>query len=197
MAGCQSCDSCQGCNGCQSCNTNCNSTGCNTIQAFCSTGGQRVGTFSFDQCVSSNETFLTKQNWNRLITYINSAYSAGTQQNGGNSGLPTSDTNDFMTKDMFNKVSSALGNLGSTTDKRQVEVNDVIYGIYFEALENYANTLKYKTSQCNNCNTGCNVTCNGCQKCNGGGCQNNSPSSCCSSCNTCQNHTESGENSGS
>lgn len=192
MAGCQSCNNCQGCNSCQSCNTACNSVGCNTIQAFCSIGGQSVGSFDFNQCVSAGQTFLTKANWNRLITYIRNAYAEGTKQNGGDSGLPASDTNTYMTADVFNKVSAALGGLGSTGPSRRVKAKsatddgDVVYGSYFEDLESYANNLKYKTNQCDNCNTGCNVTCTGCQKCNSGGCQNNSPTNCCSSCNSPQ-----------
>jgi hypothetical protein len=39
---------------------------------------------------------------------------------GGDSGLPESDTNTFMTATMFNKVSSALGGLGSTGPSRRV-----------------------------------------------------------------------------
>lgn len=178
MAGCQTCDSCQNCVTCQGT--------CNSSQAFCSIGGQSVGGFSFNQCVSSGESvYQFRTNWNRLITYINNAYAAGTTQNGGSSGLPSKDDNEFITASMFNKISAALGGLGSSGPSKRVKgasngdsTSDVIYGSYFENLESYANTLKYTTSQCNTCNTGCNVTCNG------GGCQNNSPSNCCSSCNT-------------
>lgn len=192
MAGCQTCDSCQYCVRCQSCNTNCNSSGCNTIQAFCSIGKQTVGSFDFNQCVSSGETvYKFRTNWNRLITYINDAYEAGRKSNGGSSGLPSSDTNEFITAAMFNKISAALGGLGSTGPSRRVKgkstgdtTEDVIYGSYFEDLESYANNLKYKTSQCDNCNTGCNVTCDRCQKCDSGGCQNHFPSSCCSFCHS-------------
>lgn len=199
MSGCQSCNGCQGCNSCESCNVNCNDTGCNTIQAFCSIGAQSVGGFSFNQPVSSNQTFLTKDNWNRLITYIRAAYAEGNSEfsggTGGDSGLPVEDTNDFMTADVFNKVSEALGNLGSSGPEYRARgktndyPGDVIYGRYFEDLESYANNLQYTTSQCDDCNAGCNVTCNGCQKCNSGGCQNNSPSRCCSSCNSCESNT--------
>lgn len=192
MAGCQTCNQCQYCVNCQSCNTNCNNpSGCNTIQAFCSINKQQVGSFNFDQCVSSGQTvYKFRDSWNRLITHINNAYAAGKESNGGQSGLPSSDTHEFITAAMFNKISDALGGLGSTGPSRRVRgkstgdtIEDVIYGSYFEDLEDYANKLKYKTSQCDACNAGCNVICNSCQKCNTGGCQNHSPSSCCSSCN--------------
>lgn len=219
MSGCQTCNTCQGCNSCQSCNSNCNDTGCNTIQAFCSTNvGQRVGTFSFGQSVSGDQTFLTKTNWNKIITYINNAYAAGGGEkgvDGGDSGLPESDSNTFMTAAMFNLVSEALCNLGkyeeNTVDSvdgpslrvKGMQVNnkgqityegDVIYGSYFEDLEKYANFLRYKTTQCDNCNSGCNVTCNDCQSCNAGGCQTNSPEGCCSLCNTCECSAQGGQN---
>lgn len=188
MSGCQTCNNCQYCVSCQSCNVNCNDTGCNTIQAFCSIGKQSVGPFSFGQCVFSGQTvYKFRASWNKLISYINSAYSAGKTSNGGSSGLPSSDTNEFITASMFNKISEALGNLGSIGPSKRVTGGpngDIIYGSYFESLESYANNLKYKTSQCDNCNIGCNVTCNSCQKCVTGGCQNHSQSNCCSKCVT-------------
>lgn len=177
MAGCQTCNSCQDCVSCQGT--------CNTSQAFCAVSSQKVGSFSFNQCVSSGETvYKFRTDWNRLITHINNAYAAGSKSNGGDSGLPSSDTNEFITAAMFNKISAALGGLGSAGPSRRVKgksngdsTADVIYGSYFEDLETYANNLKYKTSQCDNCNTKCNVTCNG------GTCENHSQTNCCSSCN--------------
>lgn len=216
MAGCQTCNSgcqskntCQRCNSCQKCNSGCQKCNscqgtCQSSQAFCAIGRQSVGSFSFNQDVSADALFLTKANWNRLISYINNAYSRGRQKDGGNSGLPSSDTNTFMTADMFNKVSSALGGLGSSGPRFRAKVDDVIYGSYFESLESYADSLEYKTNQCDNCNTGCNVSCLGCQSCNTGcqtcnkgncgscnaSCQSHSPTTCCSKCNVgCESHT--------
>lgn len=232
MSGCQSCNSgcqsqntCSKCNSCESCNVNCNGSGCNTIQTFC-VSNQKVGSFSFNQPIGTDELFLKKTNWNRLITHINNAYAKGSASlsnnaqsgtgvrnpgNGGNSGLPDSDENDFMTADMFNKVSIALGNLGSAGPSRRVVADvDIVYGSYFKDLENYANNLQYKSSQCNNCNAGCNVKCNTCLVCNvencgacNGTCQAHSSTSCCSSScqhscqsscqKSCQNQTSSGD----
>lgn len=192
----QSCSSCNGgynscrtCNSCQSCNTSCNTAGgCNSAQNFCSTN-QRVGSFSFNQCHTSGQTVQGfRTDWNRLINYINTAYAAGRKQNGGDSGLPTEDTNDFLTAKMFNAIAIALGNLGSTGPSRRVKgksngdtTEDVIYGSYFEELETYANQLQYNSNQCNSCNLTCNSDCCSCQKCN---------VSNCGSCNgSCQSHT--------
>ena len=218
MSGCQSCNSgcqsqntCSKCNSCESCNVNCNGSGCNTIQNFCSTN-QSAGGFSFNQPLKKDDLFLTKVNWNRLITYINNAYKKGSTSLsnraqsgngvtstgiGGNSGLPESDPNDFMTEDMFNKVSQALGGLGSSGPTRRVKANvDIVYGSYFQDLENYANNLQYKKSQCNNCNAGCNVKCNTCLVCNvencgacDGSCQSHTSRNCCSS--SCQHSCQS------
>lgn len=208
-SGCQSQNSCTFCNSCQSCNTNCNGSVCNTKQNFCSTD-QFVGSFSFGQDLGTDDIFLTKNNWNKIFTFINNAYLEGSTSlvnrarsgngvknpgNGGDSGLPNSDPNEFMTAQMFNDVSEALGNLGNIGPSRRVVKDvDMIYGSYFQDLENYADNLLFKTTQCDNCNVACNVQCNTCLKCNANdncgacnnGCQNHSPSSCCSSCNTCQ-----------
>ena len=222
MSGCQSCNNgcesqntCSWCNSCESCVDNCNGVGCNDRQNFCRTG-KDVGDFSFNQSLQGGDLFLTKTNWNRLITYINNAYKKGSSSltnnaqsgngvtgtgTGGDSGLPESDSNDFMTASMFNKVSKALGGLGSAGPARRVQANiDIVYGSYFQDLEDYANKLQYKETQCYNCNAACNVKCNTCLVCNvqncgkcDGSCQNHSPSNCCSSScqKSCQNKTPS------
>lgn len=209
-AGCESQNTCNKCNSCESCNTKCNATsGCNTLQSFCATTGQSAGGFSFNQCVSSGEYFLSKTNWERLIKYINDAYAKG-KENGGDSKLPSNskDSNDYMTADMFNKVAAALGNLGSIGPNKPTSeggaglktmqggaTGDYIWGTYFTTLEKYANNLQYKETQCNICNTDCNVTCDECQKCNeencgscNGSCESHTQTNAtkCESCNTCQ-----------
>lgn len=184
---CQSIDSCT-CNSCESCNTKCNATtGCNTKQAFC-VKNQSVGNFSFELSCSSfsGEIIDINNSWNGLLSYINNAYARGKKSNGGSSGLPSVDSNEFITADMFNKISDALAGLGSKTNNRQVLPDTYIYGSYFKELEDYADSLKYKEIQCDMCNAGCNVTCNGCQKCDSGnctcnsGCQSNNPTYICS-----------------
>lgn len=140
---------------------------CDTGQSFCKVGKQVVSDkttdFDFGQCVSAGQILLTRDNWNKIITYINNAYAEGRVQSGGPSGLPRADTNTVMTAEMFNLVSTALVNLGRVDyPKQKVNQGDVIYGYYFENLENYANRLKYKYDQCDNCNIDCNVTCDSC-----------------------------------
>ena len=207
---CESTDSCNRCNSCQKCNHATCEEKCILIQSFCGPegSGQSAGGFSFKQCVASNETFLTKANWNRLIKYINNAYKKGNKKNGGSSGLPVSDSNDFMTAEMFNKVSSALGGLGSAgpnlkvypVGSKEKPEGDIILGSYFTSLESYADALQYTTLQCDKCNDSCNVTCKECQLCNGNGncnscngsCEAHSPSysRSCESCNHCQKACE-------
>lgn len=221
-SGCQSQNTCSWCNDCEACNVNCDGVvGCNACLSFCESA-QSVGGFSFNQSLQGGDLFLTKTNWNRLITYINNAYKKGNVSltdnaqsgkgvigtgAGGDSGLPESDSNDFMTASMFNKVSEALGGLGSTGPTRRVKANiDIVYGSYFQDLEDYANILLYKDTQCYNCNASCNIKCNTCLVCNvencgkcDGSCQAHSPSSCCSSScqKSCQNKTPSGGGSSS
>lgn len=164
---CSVCNSCEKCDdGCQVCDT-CQ-RGCQSSQAFCAVGSQVVGSFSFNQDLDTDDEFFTKANWNRLITYIRNAYSKGRKQNGGDSGLPSSDSNQFMTADMFNKVSAALGGLGSSGPRRRVTKEQIIYGSYFKDLESYADSLEYKSNQCDSCNSSCDVTCLGCQTCDSG-----------------------------
>jgi hypothetical protein len=111
-----------------------------------------------------------------------------------------------MTAAMFNAVATALSGLGGSTGtmtKTSVTKDvDIVYGSYFTGLENYANGLKYKTSQCDNCNVACNVQCNTCLTCNDTncgscnlGCQADAMTSCCSSCDNCECSAEGGQTS--
>lgn len=185
MSGCQQCDTCESGNHC--------SGTCNTCQSFCENGYQSVGGFSFNECVSQGERILHKTNWNRLITYIQDAYDEGREcdasEYGISSNLPSSDPNDYITADMFNKVAKALKTLTSSYSLLSVDVGDVIYGTYFETLEDYANRLKYKWDQCDRCNISCDVTCNSCNGCNG----SSQASYCCSAAceNACQSDSPS------
>ena len=174
--GCNGCVTCNSCNSCLTCVTTCNrcesscqgSSGCLTRQTFCQAcqnASEWQGRFQWNQCVSSNEFFISNSEWNRIISYINNAYGRGY---GGESEPLDKDNNDFMTAKSFNDVSNALFGLGgnSSGGKQTVSTNDIIYGYYFENLEDQANNLKYKTSQCSSCNTSCNVSCDSCQSCN-------------------------------
>lgn len=128
--GCQSKNTCQKCNSCPKLQYILQFSGRtmpNTLQAFCSIGAQSAGGFNFNQEVNKDNLFLTKTNWNRLIQYINSAYAKGATSNGGSSGLPGSDSNIFMTADMFNQVSEALGNLGSGGPSLRVTKDVSVY----------------------------------------------------------------------
>ena len=194
MAGCQSCNSCESCYSCQGT--------CDTCQSFCQLDKQTVGSFIFRDDngvrwpIGKDKPFLSKNSWNRLISYINSAYAKGTEYNGGSSGLPVSDSNTFITAEMFNKVINAFGGLGGIksnntitegvkpnffnpdTQKFQNSVTkdvDIVYGSYFTTLENFSTNWQYKKTQSDSkCNTGCNVTCQG------NSCQAHTPTSCVS-----------------
>lgn len=89
--------------------------------------------------------------------------------------MPSNDKDpyDYMTEEMFNDVSYALRHLGSTYANLSVEKGDVILGSYFTDLEDYANYLEYKNSQCDVCNVSCNTGCD----------SGRQAIYCCSSCN--------------
>ena len=210
--GCNSCNSCQKCHGCnscvtcQTCNRSCNGvSGCLSCQSFCQTDqkvSSRQGQFSWGVSVTSDSLFFSRDTWNKIIEYINNARAAGTLSNSGLTAL-TKDNNTFMTASKFNEVSSALFNLGgndSAHSKKTVYAvgsnekpeGDIVYGSYFTNLADQANHLKYKSNQCDLCNTGCN-NCNNCQGCNtcergnerNGECKSgNTHSKCCESTTT-------------
>ena len=185
-SGCQGCNkSCERCQGCNS--------GCNTCQSFCEIGNQSVGGFSFNECVARGELLLHKTNWNRLLTYIRQAYTKGNlcdargEYNLGRvyNELPNSDPNDVITAEVFNAISTALTSLTTSYNRLTVNIGDVIYGSYFETLQDYANRLQYKMLQCNVCNANCDANCNNsCNLCDAG----SQIGHCCSS--SCQTGCE-------
>ena len=212
MSACMSCVACQKCNTCQLACESCQNS-CDTRQNYCSNNHQLVssfGNFSFDQELSSNKLFLSADNWNKIITYIYNAYKKGIylpQATNGN--WQYADTiinswkvkrNDIMTAELFNNVALAMQRLGSTpainldnNGKSKVygvnsvenPAGDIIYGTYFEKLEEYARLyFNFDFNQCSLCNVACDNGCNTCEGCNA--CENcnvGNASPCCSACN--------------
>lgn len=209
------CNSCQECNQCEKCNEQCDGGGCETIQTFCALDKQEVGPFRFYGntekdpigVIKKDDLFFSKSTWNKIFRYINAAYNKGNHdlENNARSGVgvqghgdaaeeldsdfPSSDPNDFMTADMFNKVSEALGGLGSSGPSFRATANvDIVYGHYFNTLEKYADEMLYLTTQCNDCNAACNIQCNTCLFCDKNdnckvcddGCQAHDRRDCCS-----------------
>lgn len=179
--GCNSCVSCQTCVLCEMCHTTCNGTGgCLDCESFCLNGYQivsdRVGNFSWGVTTNNGDRFFDLDTWKKIITYINNARSAGSSSSSGLSSLSVNNTI-YMTAKNFNDVSAALFNLGgnnSSYPERTVNSGDIIYGFYFDELKDQANKLKYKSNQCDRCNTSCN-NCDECEGCNN-----------CQSCNMCE-----------
>lgn len=125
--------------------------------------------------------FFSLDTWNKIITYINNAYSDGNKESLVSEEYIDKDTNKFMTAKKFNEVSDALFSLEKKEEKRndskynqrtvyaigsdQKPEGDIIYGSYFVELKDQANKLKYRKTQCYECNTACN-NCNKCEGCN-------------------------------
>lgn len=174
-------------------------------------------------CKLDEEAHFNRSVWNEIVTYINSAFDEGTSpltdnsdggtggiqdgSKGGDSGVTADTTNLFITAAQFVKIAGALDSLGghaendavdTLTTLKSVKKNDVIYGHYFESLEEYANSLKLKDTQCDDCNAGCNVTCNLCQKCNSG-CQDScdigshTDTTCCGCDSSCESEQKAEE----
>ena len=58
-SGCEGCNYCNSCNSCQGAENNCSDEACNTCNSICQSTGQQVGGFSFNECVSSGQIFIT------------------------------------------------------------------------------------------------------------------------------------------
>ena len=209
MSSCMSCVACQRCNTCQlECETCQNS--CDTRQNYCKTN-QLVsshGGFSFGQELTSTKRFLSHSNWNKIVTYIKTAYEKGQYNPPALNTYPSNTItswevkqDDIMTAALFNNIASAMELLGSTASisldnngKSRVygvgstykPEGDIVYGTYFQKLENYANSFfKYHYDQCSLCNVNCDNGCDKCMGCNAcESCYVGNSSPCCSSCNT-------------
>lgn len=198
---CDSCETCEGCDSCvtcQTCNESCNGPeeGCLTCEGFCQidqTVSSWAGEFEWKEPVSSNSLFFSRSTWNKIIEYINKARAAGDSENGATSGLSAleEDDNVYMTANKFNEVATALFNLGGNdSDYSQRTVyavgskekpeGDIVYGSYFEELEDQVNHLQYKSDQCNSCNTACDDcdSCEGCDDCQSGNTSYSSSKTC-------------------
>ena len=199
---CQDCNStcnwkCNSCNGCQTCNASCEGSCQNNKQKVSQISS--IGSFYFRNGKSAinlqNDTFLTSDEWNRILDYINKGYSL--------TGNPLSSTNvytynnlsikagkeysnEFMSANMFNGAIAKMrkSTVGSETPGTYVKKGgangDIIYAKYFKDLEDYFNN-EFSVNYCNTCNScnGCDTSCNGCNSCNGTcqSCQGND--SCC------------------
>ena len=188
---CESCDSCNGtcnksCNSCNTCNT-CDSSCQGTCQSSKQKVSDKLGSFQFrNKELQSNNSFLTAEEWNSLLQYIENGYGLeGNPLAPYKNGVYTykdlsiragSEHNLFMSANMYNgaiaKMRWASLNEGTPGEYERTS-GDIIYASYFTALQNYANN-NFKVNYCNtcdNCNS-CNSKCQGCNSCN--------------SCNSCQ-----------
>ena len=128
--------------------------------------------------------------WDEIIKYINKLRAKGSEKNSGDF-VPLSWTDDVapFKASEFNRIAVIAG-----TQTRSS--NSIIYGSYFQDLEQDIESAKLSNKACDKCNTGCDVTCDNCQKCNtsntdacGAGQTCNNKATNCESCDTCQNDT--------
>lgn len=195
---CETCNACEGCNKCEKCD-NCNAI-CNSSQALCKIGSQvladRVGEFSWRRCASSGEImgpgYFDINVWNTICSFIDKRTSVGSKVSGGShfsDNTSITPSNPAFTASEFNRVAGEVG-------ASRVNRGDVIYGSYFSSLEDAANSYKFSSLACDNCNTSCNancdgcIDCNNCQGCDAGkekeACMQGCHHTYCCSCDTCQ-----------
>lgn len=147
---------------------------CDNCQTLCERGSQvyseRCGnTFSFKECVSSGELFFSLDTWNKAFKYIYAAYSLGSDTNNLRNA-PDEDDNDFMTAKKYNEVAKLI-------NVKTRNSGDVIYGTYFEEIEEKLSDLELSSRQCNRCNSGCDT-------CDAETYKTKCPATCTTSCST-------------
>lgn len=170
------------CNGCNSCNSTCNSVNglCNTNQK----ASYWLGTFYWGSRgdVSTDEEFFTKDEWNSLIDHIKKAYQLGSEHNASkayssDSALRASDTNQFLSAQMYNKAYGRMKMLVLDSDKRNEDAYQqvtadvtIVTAQVINNLRSLANNFNLNIYQCNNCNNcnSCDNQCNNCNSCQGG-----------------------------
>lgn len=173
----------EGCQSCQLCDSGCQEP-CDSCESFCETGGQNSSNnFSFSACVSSGQIigvgYFDRGVWNEAIDMINSVFSEGSKQSASSSKINRCNNDLFITANEFERVAGTANyyNVG-------VGQNKVIYGLYYEELENAVANLNYKWGQCDQCNVDCDKTCDKCETCDGGcdGCDSECGNYCCDCC---------------
>lgn len=191
---CQNCNSscnwhCNSCDSCNICNSSCEGSCENNKQLVSNTS---IGTFCFRKNSNGNrlkggtevsnpsdaDLFLTANEWNKLISKIESAYrlssdlpdTGADKYQGKDIKAGVQYNNEFMTAFMFDGAITRMkyATNGSTSPGNSgKQKEDVIYASYFRDLEDYFNnSFKiYYCNSCNNCNS-CNSSCQGCNSCN-------------------------------
>ena len=152
------------CKGCVSCQTADQCTGtCNIAQTYCKTEQNSQNGFEFDSCVSSNEIigpgYFDRDSWNKAIAQINAVFSSGIAP-ATELLIDTCNNDVFISAAEFNRVSAAAN------CTIRVTTQAIIYGTYYEKLEEAIANLYYDSSQCATCNTTCNVQYDSCVACN-------------------------------
>lgn len=177
---CTSCDSCQNCNACQS---------CNKCQAYCQSTQSSNNNFTYNKCFSTGQyicndtTGFSRENWNAGIAKINEVFNTGIAP-ATSSNISTNTADTFLTADEFKRVAGAT----EYENVNEITKGGLIKGSYFTKLESAIAVLKYKTTQCDKCNAGCQI----CINCNSGcdaGKQKKEDTYCCK-CNAGETATE-------
>lgn len=175
---------------------NCNGT-CNTKQNLCKISSQSAtsygGSFSWPKSPGGQETIAkvwTASAWNQLKGMLDSAYKAGSQcssggQSFGSNTMPTVSKDQIITADIFNAAAAALNKLNGAGSVPSVtgggENGTIIRNYHASMMQDKYNSGLISTLACNECNTACDVTCNGCIGCVS--CQGVQHYSTCYTCN--------------
>lgn len=153
---CASCDG-NACQGCDSCNGAC--------QDNAEKVSKELGTFEFRKGgLDTNDLFLTKEEWNSLITYIKKGYDLGGASGGDadyNGEVIRVNSGDYMTANRWNGAYARMKWLSTNNNSlggQEKERGQLILADYFTDLENYANN-SFKTTWCDG---SCEFSCNSC-----------------------------------
>lgn len=163
------------CNGslvCEKCEAFCQATAkSHSINQLIKNGGGAAPTMTLKKDDIIIKTF-NKDVWNSLRDYINEQLTKGGQQHSGDEIPPLSPGvgQTFITAEDMNKLVDGINKLGGSVSN--FVKNNVIYAAEFNVLFTSLDSGKYAPGACDQCNTGCDISCKNCISCNS--CQNSS-----------------------
>ena len=95
---------------------------------------------------------------------MNSALAAGSKSS-TSSWRGSPETRDFIYKDKVEELLDGLSKFAGGHSISDPPTNGIIYADYFTDISEALYGAQISPSACNECNTGCDITCNSCQGC--------------------------------
>jgi hypothetical protein len=155
----------------------CNGT-CDTEQSLCTISSQNAtsygsGNFNWPANPAGQpiSKVWTATAWNRLRNLVTGAYNAGSKcssnsESWGNNPMQAATAPNPITAAIFNSARIALNRLGgSIAQVTGGPTGTIIRAYHATSMANAYNNGEILSTACNDCNVGCDVTCDGCIGC--------------------------------